>query len=213
MSEEVLKALMQLFAIISKQDEGLTKGEREYVQNFLKQQLASEDVVEYLNLFDQFSSDDAKKPGQEEGRKRTSVIDSVRILGICKRINKKLTQEQKVIVLVRLFELVNQDRKFTTNRMAIINTASEVFNISKSEHKSIEDFVVIEDSAKFDDSQMLVISQDDLSEGKTKFIHSELDDGFLVILKVASVNLYFLQYSGTSDIYLNGLGLPKDVLN
>ena len=57
MSEEILKALMQLFAIIIKQDEGLSKGEHDYVKHFLKQQLASEDVVEYLELFDQFVGD------------------------------------------------------------------------------------------------------------------------------------------------------------
>ncbi|HAW52019.1 MAG TPA: ABC transporter [Flavobacteriales bacterium] len=207
MSEEVLKALMQLFAIIIKQDEGLTKGERDYVQIFLKQQLASEDVVEYLNLFDEFAGESDKKADSDDTHKRTSVIDSVRTLGICKRINKKLTQEQKVIVLVRLFELVKQDRKFTANRMSIINTAADVFNISKEEHKSIEDFVVTDDPAKLSDAQMLVIAKDDLSEERTKFIRSELDTGYLVILKVASVNLYFLRYSGTSDIYLNGLGL------
>ncbi|MEQ8323513.1 MAG: ATP-binding cassette domain-containing protein [Vicingaceae bacterium] len=204
MSEEVLKALMQLFAIIIKQDEGLTKSEHDYVRTFLKQQLASEDVVEYINLFDQFAGEMDKKSGSE---KRTSVLDSVRILGICKRINKKLTQEQKVIVLVRLFELVNQDRKFTTNRMAIIDTAADVFNIGKSEFKSIERFIVQNDLSKLEDPQLLVIGQDDLTEGTTKFIHSELDSGYLVILKVSSVNLYFLRYTGISDIYLNGLSL------
>ena len=35
MSEEILKALMQLFAIIAKQDEGVEMKEREYVINFL----------------------------------------------------------------------------------------------------------------------------------------------------------------------------------
>ena len=35
MSEEILKALMQLFAIIAKQDEGVESNERDYVVNFL----------------------------------------------------------------------------------------------------------------------------------------------------------------------------------
>lgn len=207
MSEEVLKALMQLFAIITKQDEGLTQSEQNYVENFLKQQLALEEVREYINLFNQFAGEIDKKGDESEKRKRTSVLDSVRILGICKRINKKLTQEQKVIVLVRLFELVNQDRKFTKNRMAIIDTASDVFNISGQEYKSIERFVVEGDVQKLDDAQILVVSQNESPEGETKFIHSELENGNIIVLKVNSVNLYFMRYTGSADIYLNGLGV------
>ncbi len=207
MSEEVLKALMQLFAILIKQDEGLTENERQYVHNFLKQQLTSGEVVEYLELFDQFVGEIDKK--SESARKRTSVLDSVRILGICKRINKKLTQQQKVIVLVRLFELVNQDRKFTKNRMAIIDTAADVFNISKDEYRGIEHFIVENDLEKHDNQQLLHIGLENVSNGKTKYIHSELDSGYLVILKVSSVNLYFLRYTGSSEIFLNGLGISN----
>ena len=46
MSEEILKALMQLFAIIAKQDGGLGASEREFVESFLKQQLNEEAVQE-----------------------------------------------------------------------------------------------------------------------------------------------------------------------
>ena len=135
MSEEILKALMQLFAIIVKQDEGMELNEREYVKNFLTQQLNDEAVNEYLTLFDDFAGNDKPEDSPDENNKKrlTSVKDSVRILGICKKINKTLTQEQKVVVLVRLFELVNTDRKFTDQRMAIINTVAEVFNLSKQE--------------------------------------------------------------------------------
>ena len=206
MSEEVLKALMQLFAIIIKQDEGLTSSERAYVETFLKQQLSSGEVIEYIKLFDTFAGEMDREAASEKA-KRTSVIDSVRILGICKRINKKLTQEQKVVVLVRLFELVNQERRFTKNRMAIIDTASSVFNISASEFKGIEHFVTENDLAKHSDPQILQIGMENLTEGRTKYIHSELESGYVVILKISSVNLYFLRYTGNSDIFLNGLGI------
>src|SRR6056297_3104335 len=128
MSEEILKALMQLFAIIAKQDDGLETNERDYVLNFLTQQLNDEAINEYIALFDKkagFTGNSSNEKTRE--RKLTSVKDSVRILGLCKKINKTLTQKQKVIVLVRLFELVNADRKFSEQRMPIIDTVAEVF--------------------------------------------------------------------------------------
>ncbi len=51
MSEEILKALMQLFAIIAKQDEGVESTQMEYVKNFLQQQLNDEKVKEYFPAF------------------------------------------------------------------------------------------------------------------------------------------------------------------
>src|SRR5690554_1267626 len=131
MSEEILKALMQLFAIIAKQDEGVETNEREYVVNFLMQQVNNEAVEEHIKLFDQLAGFDKEKSNDQKSDqpkkvKLTSVKDSVKILGICKKINKTLTQKQKVVVLVRLFELVNADRKFTEQRMAIINTVADV---------------------------------------------------------------------------------------
>ena len=51
MSEEILKALMELFAIIIKQDGGLTEQEKAYVHRFLVQQIGVESAEEYFNLF------------------------------------------------------------------------------------------------------------------------------------------------------------------
>ena len=53
MSEEILKALMQLFAIVAKQDEGVEPTQVEYVKMFLEQQLTAEKVSEYFALFEQ----------------------------------------------------------------------------------------------------------------------------------------------------------------
>ncbi len=105
MSEEILRALMQLFAIIAKQDEGVESTQVEYVKNFLQQQLSDEEVKEYYSLFSQYSGLEDLENGAENDEdkstpKLTSVKDSVRILGLCKKINKTLTQKQKVVVLV-----------------------------------------------------------------------------------------------------------------
>ena len=197
---------MQLFAIITKQDEGITSGEAEYVETFLKQQLNDDSVLEYIELFESYGDSNDKSDGE---RKLTSVKDSVRTLGICKKINKRLTQQQKVVVLVRLLELINSDKKFTKQRMAIINTVATVFNISKEEYSSIELFVQEEEFKSVDDTRFLIVGDDEKDFTSLKFIQSELSDGCIAILKVSSVNLYFLKYTGTQTIYLNGLGLSN----
>ncbi|MEA2107116.1 MAG: ATP-binding cassette domain-containing protein [Bacteroidota bacterium] len=207
MSEEILKALMQLFAIIAKQDEGVESNEREFVKNFLTQQINDEVVPEYLALFDEKAglTDEKAERSENEKVKLTSVKDSVRILGLCKKINKTLTQKQKVIVLVRLFELVNADRKFSEQRMAIINTVAEVFKLTKEEFLSIESFVINNDIHELDNSSNLIINDKEDQCKNAKHVKVEALDGNIFILQVKSVDLYFLRYNGNEDIFLNGL--------
>ena len=66
MSEEILKALMELFALIVKQDEGILANEREYVLNFLAKQLSKETVNEYLALFDYHAGPIVRKRRKKE---------------------------------------------------------------------------------------------------------------------------------------------------
>ena len=196
MSEEILKALMQLFAIIAKQDEGVESNEREYVKNFLTQQLNDEAVPEYIALFDEKAGFTGEKAEKTDTVKLTSVKDSVRILGICKKINKTLTQQQKVIALVRLFELVNADRKFSEQRMAIINTVAEVFKLTKEEFLSIESFVIHDEISELDNPGNLIINDQEINYSQCKHVKVEALNGNIFILQVKSVDLYFMRYNG-----------------
>lgn len=208
MSEEILKALMQLFAIIAKQDGGVKDSEIDFVENFLTSQLSSDFVEEYLALFFKhvgIKDRNSLHDKSEEEVKLTSVKDSVKILGICKKINKTLTQQQKVVVLVRLFELVAADRQFTDQRMAIINTAAEVFNITPEEFKSTETFVVKETVEELDVPNILIINDKETSLEQAKHIQIEELDKELIILQIKSVDLYFTKYLGSHELVLNGL--------
>ncbi len=213
MSEEILKALMQLFAIIAKQDEGVELKERDYVVNFLTQQLNDEAVREYIQLFDEHAGlldkDDNADDEEKGKRKLTSVKDSVRILGICKKINKTLTQKQKIVVLVRLYELINADRKFTDQRMAIINTVAEVFKLTKEEIADIENFVVKNTPDELDFSSILSIHDKPERGQNCKHVATEALDGYIYILQIKSEDLYFLRYTGNEDIFLNGLPISN----
>jgi len=207
MSEEILKALMQLFAIIAKQDDGVETNERDFVINFLTQQINDDAISEYIALFDEKAGlTGEQKPEKDKNKKKlTSVKDSVRILGICKKINKTLTQKQKAIVLVRLFELINADRKFSEQRMAIINTVAEVFKLSNNEFINVENFVVNNDISKFNNSELLIINDKNIEYENCKHFITEALDGNILILRIHSVDLYFLRYAGNEDIFLNGL--------
>ena len=51
MSEEILKALMQLFAILTSQEGGASDTQNKFVENFLRQQLSPDKVPVYFDDF------------------------------------------------------------------------------------------------------------------------------------------------------------------
>jgi ABC-type multidrug transport system ATPase subunit len=203
MSEEILKALTQLFAIITKQDGGVTEKERQYVITFFQIELDKASVKEYLELYDQFSGYGKE---EEEGKsKLTSVKDSVKTLGICKKINKTLTQKQKVVVLIKLLELVGSDKNFSPQRREIINTVSTVFNIVKDEFDLIENFVISENAKSLNFADILLVNAEAATEpGKVyKHVHGHIE-GNLIFMRVRSVEMYFTKYLGEESNVLNG---------
>ncbi|MBD0401123.1 ATP-binding cassette domain-containing protein [Flammeovirga sp. EKP202] len=222
MSEEILKALTQLFAIISTQDEGLTETERNFVINFLNQELEKRSVEEYIELYDQLIKDEEDRIAKRKAKaakKRAargenaddtvsdavSVRNSVRTLSLCRKINKTLDQKQKIIVMVKLLELVASDKSFTPQRMDIIHTVADVFNIPSPEYKLLERFVIESHSSKIDNEDILIFDDEMPPEGsKIKFIDSGLLDGEIIFIRLKSVALYFTKYTGKDTIYLNG---------
>ncbi|MGB8358058.1 MAG: ATP-binding cassette domain-containing protein [Bacteroidales bacterium] len=200
MSEEILRAMMELFALIVKQDGGMLQSERDYVSAFLIKQLSHQSADEFMNLFLENAG-----PLQEKGHTGVSdtpsVRDSVKIFNICKKINKTLTQEQRVIVVLRCLELIDADKQYTPQRMNIINTIAEVFKVSLEEFNSILFFIRTEDRKNFSGPSMIVLNTGVPVETE------EAIQPFIAFLKVPSVNLYFLRCFCTGTTLLNGLPL------
>ncbi|MDD6002835.1 MAG: ATP-binding cassette domain-containing protein [Bacteroidales bacterium] len=211
MSEEILKALIQMWSIIANQDGGIDDKELQYVEGFLTQQLGAEGAREHIIGFKKdvglIEDDDeaaAKKRKKIDFSGLTPVQMSVKILGISRRITKTINLKQRIIVYIRLFELVNTSKRFTEQRMAIIDAVGEVFNISKEELKDSKSFVVNENTEGLDIPSILFISGKEEKPVNAKCIPSEGLASDIYILRVASEELYFLRYTGTDDVYLNG---------
>src|SRR5260221_663668 len=204
MSEEILKALTQLFAIITKQDGGVTENERQFVINFFQQELDQDTVKEYVTLYDDFSGYSKQGTGEEEKHKLTSVKDSVKTLGICKKINKTLTQKQKTVVLTKLLELIGSDKNFTPQRIEIINTVSTVFNIGQEEYKLVETFIIAQEVEDLNFNDILLVNSSETKSAENqKHSHAHIE-GQLIFLRVKSVDMYFTKYLGDQSNVLNG---------
>lgn len=201
MSENILRALMQLFAIVVGV-RGINDKTRSLVESFLKQQLNQELVDEYLKVFDEFIEQQTSR----KGKKRTSV-SSVKVLKICSEINEELAQPQKMVVLVRLLEFIYSDGGDAHEQeLEFVKTVSEIFNIPDNEYADLENFTKTGGDKKLDEESVLIISHIEKPGFKqSRHLYSDgMDDGEVRILDVKSVKMFFLKYLGEQELYLNG---------
>ena len=210
MSEQILKALMQLFAIIAHPTSD-AKDRRSIVESFLKRQLNQETVKNYLSVFDEYYSMHQEKLSEKSLRKKRTSSSSVRVLKICTQINEELTQRQKNVVLVQLLEFVKSGQEITEQEMAFITTVADSFFIEQVEYKEIEDFVFFGPDKLPDTNKLLIIDNKESFEHERIFhmLNPSLD-GQLRVLEVSSANMYYIKYIGKSELYLNGQLLEQE---
>ena len=140
MSERILRALMQMFAIIAKVD-GINNTGRLIVQSFLKQQLNLEQVETYLKIFDEYLESHQNASKRKEGAAKRTSLNSVKVLKICTQINQELEQPQKVIVLIRLLEFIYSSNEISEQEFEFVRTVADVFNIPNEEFTLIKSFI------------------------------------------------------------------------
>jgi len=210
MSEPILKALMQLFAIIAYPTSS-SGDRRKIVEYFLRRQINQQAAREYLQIFDHYFSLHHEKLKEKSKRKKRTSSSSVRVLKICTEINEELTQKQKNVVLVRLLEFVKSGGEVTEQQMAFITTVAETFHIPREEYDLIHSFV-LEPFDQLPDSRSFLIIDCNagLDSSQMRHIHSPNLEGELRVIELASTGMYFIRYIGESEIYLNGQLLEQD---
>lgn len=200
MSEEVLKALVQLFAIIAKQGSGISTLEREYIERSFLHRLSEESVLEYMELFDSYLE-------ENYDNERTSVLDSLTTLSICSKINETLTQKQKVFVLLELLELLRHNPHNFDNRKDIIDTVSSVFNVPEQEYLLMEKFALKKLGDELNYPEFLIANHTSPENlNRCKFLKTEFElEQPLIFVYIPSVELIFFKYEspGNLDLRLN----------
>ena len=210
MSERILRALMQMFAIIAKVD-GINNTGRQIVQSFLKQQLNLEQVETYLRIFDEYLESHQNASKRKEGAAKRTSLNSVKVLRICTQINQELEQPQKVIVLIRLLEFIYSSNEISDQEFQFVNTVAETFNIPNEEFLLLKSF--IEDTAGVipDSPDILVINNKEGGYGnQSKHVYCEPLNEDVRIVQIKSVGMYALRIYGKIELQLNGQGISRE---
>jgi len=212
MSEHVLKALMQLFAIIT--PPGTEPSERRrVVEAFLRKQLNQQLTQEYVKTFDIYFTQYHKKYNTFKKLLKSISSSSVKLLVICEQINKELTQRQKFMLMVLLFSFIKsghgEDGSISEFEMSFVEMVAQSFNLEDVE--LLEAFVMLPLKFIPESSDLLLINNQKNIEKNCKHLYIEGIDNRLAVLHVPGVNMYICRYEGThGGLYLNNHGMNSE---
>jgi ABC-type multidrug transport system ATPase subunit len=212
MSEKILETLMQLFAIIARPHSN-AKERRGVVEVFLRRQINQELVNKYLSTYDE-QYEEARKKLEKSGTERREGAIAIRIRKLCKEINEQgqLDQEQRIVVVIQVLEFCKSgDQEVSPLELGFISTLAEGLNITIPEYEVIEKYVLNSFSNIPETPDLLVINGiKDFDHRMAKHAYKDLLKGHIWILYIQSVNKYFVRFTGSGELSMNGQLLQED---
>ncbi len=213
MSEQLLKAIIQLFAIVAKEG-SVTYNERQTIKEFLERQLNRSGVARFMELFDQLVLEKESQRIQIENTDDETVDfveDWSKIIQITKQLNKETTEQQKVVLVLKMVELITADKIISERESNLLYYISKALKLKKKIVKSITDFVDFATNSPVISPDLLSIDDGslELPSDLERMIATGLP-GQLVVLRVPSIESYFIKYLGKSTVYLNGVPLKNN---
>jgi ABC-type multidrug transport system ATPase subunit len=212
MSEKILETLMHLFAIIAKPQSNDSE-RRGVVEAFLGRLLNKELLKKYLSIYDREYEEALKKLEKSSAERREGAI-AIRIRKLCNEINEQgqLELGQRIVVVIQALEFCKSGGGIVSQmELGFISTLAEGLNISSEEYGFIESFVLNNFSNVPETSNLLVIDNSkNFDVREAKHICKELLKGHIWILFVPSVSIYFVRFTGSGELTMNGQLLQED---
>ena len=210
MSEKLLKTILQLFSILAKVDT-ITHNERDIIEAYLRSRLNVETAVKYLELFDHLSQDEyLSGPSVQEidGLSITADFDALQRIGY--QINRELTLQQKIVLLIDLIELISADEFIADTEVAILHYIGDRIKIKDEIVNCIMRFGTYQGADRLQSDHTLIIAEDVSNISVGNSLSYEGVQGFIAFLNLKEIGLYFVKYGGDDIIYLNGAIQPKN---
>ncbi|MDW3196515.1 MAG: ATP-binding cassette domain-containing protein [Cytophagales bacterium] len=196
MSDNLLKTILRLLEIVAREDD-VTSSEREAVQGFLEENVSKEETLKYMEFFDKL----LEGPHEQDQRDETKEI-----IKLSYQVNKELKQEQKLVVMLRLLELIIADGKVSEREKELLYLIGNSMNFATKVLDHLKSFVTTDEPEKYAAKSVLVVSAEE-TELKAHHIQVARLNGFLAFFNVPGIDIYFVKYKGDDGLSLNGQGL------
>ncbi|MDW3211054.1 MAG: ATP-binding cassette domain-containing protein [Reichenbachiella sp.] len=204
MSEQLLKAIIHLLAIVAKEDD-VTEDERSAIEDFLLENLSKDESHKYMQLFDQLTS-------HMSGDRSVSFGEQKEITILAKQVNQELTQQQKIVVILKVLEVIMADGEISDRELELLHLIGESFNFSTKAVDHIKAFVITKERSQLSADNILIVddSQSAGSNTEAKHLKRAFLSGYIAFFRLPALEMYFMKYMGDSALTLNGVHVRKN---
>jgi len=210
MSEELLKAIIQLFAIVAR--ERITEEERSKIKEFLSLHLNREAIGYYLKRFDEYceTHEINTRNGLEsiDADTQQFVDDWAKIMQIVKQVNQALTRQQKLVLIVKIIELVYVDYDISERQGNLIFYIGQALKIPQTDVHALQSFVIGQDIDELASKNVLIVDEGSGEYAGPRIVEKDLT-GLLAVLRLPDAETYFVKYLGITTLYLNSIILKS----
>ena len=205
MSEALLEALMQLFALLT-DVKHTTAGEgRQKVAEYLSRQFNAEYVNQFLLRYDYYlnrfhgniadNADDAYKQTTDNLSKMTTI---------CHQVNHEIDLDAKFLILSSLLNYILKP-EISLDEELFVDSLAENLRIPPDDYWALKAFVLLDPLWIVDKTRLLVINgSPEKPHPDVKHIYNSKQRIDVWVLHVRSTNMFMFKYSGERNLYLNG---------
>jgi ABC-type multidrug transport system ATPase subunit len=129
---------------------------------------------------------------------------------ICNQINQSQTNPQKTVIILKLVELIAADGKVSDRENELLYYITQGLNINVKIADLIKAFVIYLDKQKIKSSKLLIVDDgiDSLPDSCKRIVRQNIH-GFLFVLRIPDIDMYFAKYVGDEPFTLNGTSMKS----
>lgn len=206
MSDTILEALVQLFAVVASVRGSKDLGERRVVvYNFLASQLNTELANKYIGKFDEYYRNNVRLGLRSENQYKAISRVSSKVMRIAFEMNKELSLFQKYIIIVELYEYLNTGQISYVEQGLVNDVIADKFNVESEEFDMVRDFILKTNGVP---GRVVFSGRSDCEEiVEPKHVFWEDLSGEITFVYVHSVNIFLFKYFGEQSLDMNGSAL------
>lgn len=206
MSEVLLEALMQLFALLTDVKNASDNSGRAKVEEYLARQFNTEYVKMFLERYDfyleKFHSNSLSSDHMV--REQQASYNLNKMSTICAEVNKEIDLNAKILILSSLLNyILKPDISFEEE--TFVDTLADNLRIPPNDYWNLKNFTLRDPMFVADKGALLLINgTPDKPNPDIKHIYISKQRVSVWVLHIKSTNSFLFRYSGERNLYLNG---------
>jgi len=217
MSELLLDALMQLFALLTDINKEHKHGRAHIlIKDYLERQFTTELAENYLQLYSDYlqayhGADFQSEPTDNSSTKETNLKQ---IVSICEKLNDDMEKAPKVLLFVRLLEFLKIEDEVGGDENEMIDILANQMKIDSSDYANLKEFILGKPENIPNSTDLLLISGN--KEDKTnkyQHLYNEKQQVKVWMLHIESTSTFVFKFSGERNLYLNGYRIQQDKIH